>query len=168
MKTPAQIKFNEIIKNVFHENLKPIGFKKKNQNFYRQMDKIGHIINIQKSIYKSNECISFTVNVGIFSENYWFHKYNFKNEKTPPSYPTEPVSIIRERIGKIIGEHDKWYEIDAETEIEPIKSELTDALNKIIIPYFDSITNFNELKYYINNNYSSYDENTLKEFVNNV
>ncbi|WP_409050306.1 DUF4304 domain-containing protein [Sphingobacterium sp. 2149] len=52
MKTETQEKFDRIIKESFIEILKPLGFKKKANNFYLPLEKIGHIINIQKSFLR--------------------------------------------------------------------------------------------------------------------
>ena len=49
MKTISEIKFDKVIKDGFHEILKPLGFKKKANNFYLKLDTIGQIINVQKS-----------------------------------------------------------------------------------------------------------------------
>ncbi|MDQ1150312.1 DUF4304 domain-containing protein [Sphingobacterium zeae] len=63
MRTETQEKFDRIIKESFIEILKPLGFKKKaKKNFYLPLEKIGHIINIQKSIYSTKDDIRFTVN----------------------------------------------------------------------------------------------------------
>ena len=47
MKTDTQIKFDTIIKEGFTPLLKPLSFKKKALNYYRQLSEVGHIINIQ-------------------------------------------------------------------------------------------------------------------------
>ncbi len=48
MKSPIQTAFDELIKNSFHTTLKPLKFKKKGLNFYRNLSEIGHIVQIQK------------------------------------------------------------------------------------------------------------------------
>lgn len=48
MKTVTQEKFEKIIKQGFQEILKSLGFKKKTNNFYLQLEELGQIINIQK------------------------------------------------------------------------------------------------------------------------
>jgi len=63
MKPETQEKFDKIIKESFIEILKPLGFKKKANNFYLQLEKIGHIINIQKSCYSTRDSSSTRSNV---------------------------------------------------------------------------------------------------------
>ena len=55
MKTVSQIKFDSVIKEGFQELLKPLGFKKKANNFYLQLDSLGQIINVQKSRWGTRE-----------------------------------------------------------------------------------------------------------------
>jgi hypothetical protein len=121
MKTVSEIKFEKIIKDGFHELLKPLGFKKKANNFYLQLDTIGQIINVQKSAWGNKDSISFTINTGIFVPEYWFAFYNY-SDKGLPSYPTEPECLIRKRIGNIRNQHDTWYDIKDRTDerIRPV------------------------------------------------
>ncbi|CAM3654706.1 DUF4304 domain-containing protein [Sphingobacterium prati] len=93
MKTETQEKFDRIIKESFIEILKPLGFKKKANNFYLPLEKIGHIINIQKSYYSTKDGIRFTINVGIFSPEYWLACYNYHNEEIP-AFPAEHECLI--------------------------------------------------------------------------
>ena len=64
MKTITEQNFDVIIKDCFQAILKPLGFKKKGNNFYRQLQDLGQIINIQKSSFYSKDHILFTINIG--------------------------------------------------------------------------------------------------------
>jgi hypothetical protein len=59
MKTVSGIKFDRIIKEGFHELLKPMGFKKKANNFY---------------------LIRFTINTGIFVPEFWVVFYDYRDK----------------------------------------------------------------------------------------
>src|SRR5690606_39920920 len=122
MKTETQEKFDRIIKESFIEILKPLGCKKKANNFYLPLEKIGHIINIQKSYYSTKDDIRFTINVGIFSPEYWLACFNYHN-KDVPAYPTEPQCMIRERISSMRGLPDSWYNITTMTDVEELIAE---------------------------------------------
>lgn len=101
-KTGAQQFFDELIKEVYHE-LKPLGFRKRALNFYRQAGVFRHCINIQKSVYGSANGITFTVNVGVdFSVD------------DGDIFDNIGAFRVRERIGRIVGDSDVWYEIDGE------------------------------------------------------
>lgn len=138
MKTISEIKFDKIIKDGFHEILKPLGFKKKANNFYLKLDTIGQIINIQKSAFGNKYSISFTINTGIFVPEYWLAFYNF-SDKGLPDYPTEPECLIRKRIGNLRNQHDTWYEIKEPTDEQQLIDEMKKNLTNYILPYFDRI-----------------------------
>ncbi|WP_159732463.1 DUF4304 domain-containing protein [Sphingobacterium sp. 18053] len=144
MKTETQEKFDRIIKESFIEILKPLGFKKKANNFYLQLEKIGHIINIQKSYYSTKDDIRFTINVGIFSPEYWLACFNYHN-KDVPAYPTEPECMIRERISGMRGLPDIWYNITPMTDIEELITEMKYNISSFILPFFEKLNTVQKL-----------------------
>ncbi|WP_426791862.1 DUF4304 domain-containing protein [Sphingobacterium sp. WOUb80] len=138
MKTETQEKFDRIIKESFIKILKPLGFKKKANNFYLPLEKIGHIINIQKSYYSTKDDIRFTINVGIFSPEYWLACFNFHN-KGVPAYPTEPECMIRKRISYMRGLPDIWYNITTMTDVEELIAEMKYNISSFILPFFEKL-----------------------------
>jgi hypothetical protein len=138
MKSITETKFDKIVKLSFHETLKPLGFKKKGNNFYSQKNGIGHITNLQKSYYYSKEHIHFTINTGVFLPEYWLAFYNFFG-KPVPDYPTEPECILRQRIGKLRNENDKWYDITSDTDEEEMIQEMKTNLSQYILPHFGKV-----------------------------
>ncbi len=144
MKTETQEKFDRIIKESFIEILKPLGFKKKANNFYLPLEKIGHIINIQKSRYSTKDDIRFTINVGIFSPEYWLACFNYHN-KDVPAYPTEPECMIKERISCMRGLPDIWYNITTTTDIEELIAEMKYNISSFILPFFEKLNTVQKL-----------------------
>lgn len=138
MKTESEIKFDQVIKEGFHEILKPLGFKKKANNFYLELDSIGQIINIQKSLYGNKRNISYTMNTGIFVPEFWLVFYNYSG-KGLPNYPTEPECLFRKRIGELRYRNDMWYEIHDETDEQQIIAEMRKNLSDYILPYFERL-----------------------------
>ena len=138
MKTISEIKFDKIIKDGFHEILKPLGFKKKANNFYLKLDNIGQIINVQKSAFGNKDSISFTINTGIFVPEYWLAFYDY-SDKGLPDYPTEPECLIRKRIGDLRNQHDTWYDIKERTDEQQLIDEMKKNLTNFILPYFDRL-----------------------------
>lgn len=138
MKTKAEVKFDLIIKEGFQAVLKPLGFKKKGNNFYLQLKELGQIINVQKSMFGSKDDIRFTINTGIFVPEYWNVLYNYQNQE-PPVYPTEPLCLIRKRIGEIKGKSDTWYDITENTKENMLISEMKQNLHNHILPYFKTV-----------------------------
>ena len=135
MKTVTETKFDRIIKEGFHEALKPLGFKKKANNFYLQLDGLGQIINIQKSRYGTKQDVGFTINTGIFVPEYWLESFNY-NSKGLPGYPTEPECLIRQRIGQLRNETDIWYDVNEQTDVDKLVSQMNAEIENYILPYF--------------------------------
>lgn len=144
MKTAAEIKFNRVIKEGFHETLKPLGFKKKANNFYLQLPDIGQIINIQKSAWGTKDHISFTINTGLFLPEYWIGLI-YNKGKEVPAFPTEPECLIRKRIGNLRNQHDTWYDIDERANEHDLIVEMKANLEEFILPYFNSAKEKNEI-----------------------
>lgn len=138
MKTLSEIKFDKIIKVGFQEILKPLGFKKKSNNFYLKLDTIGQIINVQKSSFGNKDNIRFNINTGIFVPEYWLAFYNFR-DKGFPEYPTEPECLIRKRIGELRNQHDTWYDIKERTDEQQLIDEMKKNVTNFILPYFDRV-----------------------------
>lgn len=144
MKTVSGLTFDEVVKSGFHEVLKPLGFRKKANNFYKSVNTIGHVINIQKSISSTKSNILFTVNLGIFVPEYWLTVYNYHN-KGVPDFPTEPECAIRTRIGNLKNQSDTWYEISEQTDKGTLIAEVTKNLTDFILPYFNRFTNTEQM-----------------------
>jgi hypothetical protein len=136
MKTATEIKFDKLINEGFHEILKPLGFKKKANNFYLQRQDLGQIINIQKNSWYSKDHIHFTINTGLFLPEHWLG-LTYNQGKGIPLFPTEPECLIRKRIGELKGQHDTWYDIEEKTDENKLIIEMQLNLEKYILPYFD-------------------------------
>ena len=131
MKTIAEEKFNQVVKYSFQEVLKPLGFKRKKNTFYKPYEGFGQIINLQKSIYNSKEHINFTVNIGLFLPE--FYKVYMRAE--PPSFPSEPDCVVRQRAGWLLGGNDKWWDITGETDGAALSEELKRVVFQKILPF---------------------------------
>ncbi len=136
MKTITEIKFDRIVKEGFHELLKPLGFKKKTNNFYLQREDLGQIIKIQKSSFYSKDHISYTINTGLFLPEYWIGLM-YNEGKEMPTFPTELDCLIRKRIGELRNQHDTWYSLDEKTDENKLIVEMQTNLTKYILPYFE-------------------------------
>jgi hypothetical protein len=133
MKTKVEVKFNQVVKEAFHQVLKPLGFKKKNNNFYKPCEGFGHMVNLQKSIYYSKEHLHFTINIGLFLPE--FYKGYFKTE--PPAFPSEPDCVIRKRVGWLLDGNDKWWDVTHETDSDLLSEELKTIVCQKILPFLD-------------------------------
>lgn len=138
MKTKAESIFDKVLKDCFHKTLKPLGFKKKESNFYLQLSELGQIINVQKSSHGSKTNISFTINTGIFIPEYFLAAYSYATEV--PNYPTEPICAVRQRIGELMGKNDLWYEINNNTSELDLLAQIQENLDQYILPYFAKLS----------------------------
>ena len=143
MKTDTQIKFDTIIKEGFTPLLKPLSFKKKALNYYRQLGEVGHIINIQKSIYSYRNHIKFRINTGIFEPKFW----SVSHTGQVPDYPTEPVCLIRKTINDLRGRKDLWYEIHNYTDEQKLIKEIQEDIQQYILPFFKQYDSVEKIFY---------------------
>jgi hypothetical protein len=138
MKTPTELKFDQILKQGFHETLKSAGFKRKANNFYRQLPQLGQIINIQKSQWGSKNEISFTINTGIFVPEYW-RGWTYNAGKDVPAFPIEISCLIRKRIGRLRHQNDTWYDVNERSEENVLVQQMKENVHQYILPYFETI-----------------------------
>ena len=143
MKTDTQIKFDTIIKEGFTPLLKPLSFKKKALNYYRQLGEVGHIINIQKSIYSYRNHIKFRINTGIFEPKFW----SVSHTGQVPDYPTEPVCIIRKTIKDLRGRKELWYEVDENTNEQELIKRVQEDIQQYILPFFKQYNSVEKIFY---------------------
>ena len=135
MKTDTQIKFDTIVKEGFTPLLKPLSFKKKALNYYRQLSEVGHIINIQKSSYGDRDHIKFRINIGIFEPKFW----SVSHKGQVPDYPTEPICLIRKTTNDLRGRKDLWYEVNDTTDEQKLIREVQEDIQNYILPFFDQL-----------------------------
>ena len=147
MKTNTQIKFDTIVKEGFTPLLKPLSFKKKALNYYRQLSEVGHIINIQKDRYSHRNHIKFRINTGIFEPKFWAVRYDFKHTGQIPDYPTEPVCLIRKTINKLRGRNDLWYEVDENTNEQELIKRVQEDIQQYILPFFKQYDSVEKIFY---------------------
>jgi hypothetical protein len=148
MKTIAEEKFDKLIK-AYHLTLKPIGFKKKGNNFYLQKSDFGQHINFQKSPWRTKDNISFTINTGVFLPEFW-SALDYNSGKAIPEFPSETQCILRRRIGELRRENDTWWDINEKTDLEGLTSTLLTNLTEVILPHFNYMKTKNEIKELIN------------------
>ncbi|MDO4880087.1 MAG: DUF4304 domain-containing protein [Capnocytophaga sp.] len=145
MKTETQIKFDTILKEGFTSVLKPLSFKKKAQNYYRQLPEVGHIINIQKSSYGNSDNIKFRINIGIFEPKFYLEEYDFKRTGQVPDYPTEPDCLIRKTINDLCNRNDLWYEVDDTTDEQVLISEMQMNVQQYILPFLEGLNSLDKI-----------------------
>jgi len=127
--------------------LKPLSFKKKALNYYRQLSEVGHIINIQKDRYSHRNHIKFRINIGIFEPKFWAVRYDFKHTGQVPDYPTEPVCIIRKTINDLRGRKELWYEVDENTNKQELIKRVQEDIQQYILLFFKQYDSVEKIFY---------------------
>jgi hypothetical protein len=149
MKTESEEKFDKIVK-AFHLRLKPLGFKKKGNNFYLQKVGFGQHINFQKSPWRTKDDISFTINTGVFLPSFWSTHFDYNVGKPIPEFPSETECILRRRIGQLMNELDTWWDVNEKTNLDELTSLQLSLLDKVILPHFDFIKTLDNVKDLVN------------------
>lgn len=116
-----------------HEYLKPLGFKKRGQNFIRENDEVVQAFQMQRSAYSTRQEISFTFNFGLHSKDV----DRIRGAVRPPLMLGISGLQQYERIGFIIPENrDVWLEIkDSETEAAA-ESKVREMVSRYMVPLF--------------------------------
>ncbi|WP_303031592.1 DUF4304 domain-containing protein [uncultured Duncaniella sp.] len=113
------------------------GFRKRGYNFFKKNGEIGYCVNIQNDKCNNNDQVRFTLNVGIFTDVFWLEHFDFKHTGVIPTFPKEYDCAIRKRISELLPDHeDKWYSINAETDIDELWNDLEQDLTEYIVPFF--------------------------------
>lgn len=119
------------------------GFQKRGYNFFKKNGEIGYCVNIQNDKWNNNDQVRFTLNVGIFTDDFWLKHLDFKHTGIIPTFPKEYDCAIRKRIGGLLPEHeDKWHSISAKTDVDELWNDLEQDLTEYVVPFF---SNYNKV-----------------------
>jgi hypothetical protein len=150
--TPAQAKFKELLALV-HADLKPLGFRKRGQNFYLGgVDNVG-VLNFQKSYFGTKDAIRFTVNVGAWSRRL---ENAFPAGVRSGQLPTEPSCQWRLRIGHWVPEStgDRWWDVNAETDVKRVHAEVEALIRDHAAPFLNNHLSDEDLREYLREEHS--------------
>jgi hypothetical protein len=120
--------YRKIVLAQMREVLKPEGFRKKGNNFFKPEQDVYLFIQIQSSMSSSQNDLRLTVNPGIFSTLI---------EQSKPSLIS---SHWRERIGSLTERKlDKWWTITSSAEAETAGAEISELLREKALPLLYSL-----------------------------
>lgn len=118
------------------------GFRKRGYNFFKKNGEIGYCVNIQNDKCNNNQ-VRFTLNVGIFTDNFWLEHLDFKHSGVIPTFPKDYDCAIKKRIGELLPERkDRWYSITNKTDIDELWNDLEQDLIGYVVPFF---SNYNKV-----------------------
>lgn len=114
------------------------GFRERGYNFFKKNGEIGYCINIQNDKCNNNQ-VRFTLNVGIFTDDFWLEYLDFKHTGVIPTFPKECDCAIRKRIGELLPEQeDKWYSITNNTDVEELWKCIELVSTQYVLPFFSN------------------------------
>lgn len=125
--------FDLIIKEVIAPVLKANGFQKSGNNFYRDLGEIGQAFNIQQSQWNSKDDKTFVFNLGLLDKEIQNEIY----QRELPKFPKEYSCEIRLRHGQLMNKGDVWYALNKRTDLEKLKAQIDNDLEKYVLPFFD-------------------------------
>ena len=118
--------------------LRNAGFKKRANNFYKRNGDLCYCINIQNDKWNNSDLMRFTLNFGIFTDEFYLKHYDFKNTRTIPSFPKEVECAIRKRIGQLLPDPcDKWWAIYNDTNISKILADVENDITNYGFPFLE-------------------------------
>ncbi|HEX8427965.1 DUF4304 domain-containing protein [Hymenobacter sp.] len=135
-KTPAQIRFDNLVSITLWPEFKAKRYRKTGNNF-RLYSPAGweKIVNIQKSMFSNKNDICFTVNTGLYLPEADTIFETPRGEKF-----LEPDCLVRKRIGNLNGlQSDLWYDLTENTTINDLEIRVKQNFSQFIIPYLESI-----------------------------
>ena len=136
--TAAQA-FTRAIKNL-HILLKPLGFKKKGNHFYRCTEQgIGQLIHTQKSQWSNKSSISFTFNIGIACPLLQYDPRFQEIGQALPDFPSIHDCLAQERIGFLLPEpeqQDIWFEVADGANNAAVLQEVQTIVETFVLPHF--------------------------------
>lgn len=111
--------------------LKSMGFSKKGNSFYLEVDKNYGVINFQKSRDSTSETILFTINFGIYSNLLERMRLGYSESKKPEVEQCH----WHARIGNFMpGGPDYWWKVNASADLRNIVSSVMDDIKNVVMP----------------------------------
>jgi hypothetical protein len=134
--------FQILIKTIIAPMMKEFGFKKSNLNFNKTLDDLVQYVNVQRSQWNHVDRISFTLNLGFYNSRLYLIS---QNKIEQPKFIREYNCFAWIRTGKLIYNHDYWYELNQDTKYEDIAEKIEKDMKGYVIPMFQELNTLNSL-----------------------
>lgn len=138
--SPAKV-IDDLLKTHVTPALKERGFRKIGRTYYRQHESWQELINVQANRWNSAGDGMFTINVGVFheptSQAVW--------GKYAPQVPHEYDCQTRSRIGRLLGEGDKWWAFNDKTDLSALGQDVLATLGEPVQAYFNQFQSLSDI-----------------------
>lgn len=141
---------SNIIKDIISPLFKDLGFRKKGNNFYRQINDIIQIFTVQQSQWNTINDKSFTFNIGIYNEDVYIECFDRGLPKIPNIYDC----VVSLRISCLKGGYAEWYKVNANTNIKTLEKLIEADLINVAVPFFEKYITLES----VNALYDAYDK----------
>lgn len=118
---------------ILDAHLKPLSFRRKGLVWNRRIDGVVEVIDLQVS--KSRDAV--TVNAGVLDPVVYRKVWG----EDAPDIVKEPTSTVRVRIGELLDNRDRWWQLDNDRDI----GELVDAVTQVVLPFLHRIRSREEM-----------------------
>ncbi len=136
-----QDEFDVLITKIVFPVFKENNFKKKGNNFNRKTQDMVQFFDVQKSQWNSKENVSFTFNIGFYSEKV------FKEIESSDisDFPKMNDCFLQTRVGHIFYGTDKWFDINQNTNTLELEKEILKVMQETMI-FFNNHMNLISIK----------------------
>lgn len=142
MSRDVNLEFKQLMQSCTVPFFKNLGFKKSNLNFNRTTNELVQCVSIQKSQWNHSERITFTINLGFYNEALFRISKNRVNQS---KFIKVDDCFVWGRSGHLIYNHDYWYELNIESNLNVVQQQVTHDLDHHIRPLFEEIQTLSSL-----------------------
>lgn len=114
--------------------LAPRGFRRKKTTWNRERDSFVDVVDVQVS--KSRDTV--TMNAGVLYRPIYFACWG---EESKP-FVVEPSCTVRARIGQLLDNRDRWWDIGSES----VADEMAECLETCIFPFLDGMQSLESMQ----------------------
>lgn len=134
----AQDELKTLVSSDLQPLLKAHGFGKKGLTFYRRNPGNFGLVQLQKSRYSTSSEVTFTINVGVFSDHLQRELGKIWWVPEVGKIPTEPSCHVRKRIGLLMPEaNDVWWTVKSDAP-SALGAELCRVVQTYALPFLDA------------------------------
>lgn len=128
----------QLFKTLVVERIAPLlnehGFKKSGLNWHRKEGEDWLVVNVQKSAFSDRGEVRFTMNLGVGLTSRRGHGFTWPDGKRPPITRCHH----QQRIGELLGETDRWWDVRSESGAERAGRAAVKALEETGLPWLES------------------------------
>lgn len=117
--------------------LKPIGFTRRKSAWNRRIEDVIEVIEAQVS--KSGDMV--TLNAGVLDPT--VHKAIWCEE--PPDFVEEPLATVRARVGDLLDQKDRWWELGSDEATDDV----ADAVAQVLLPFLERMRSRGEMAFWL-------------------